>query len=363
MNAALLEHGILALDMVRRRWWIVALTVAVASALAFALVKSTPQRFTTSVTLVLKSANQANWSPGGSQFPDQNAFEQVRAIEVWLKSDHVLENVLPQLIGSTAPLSPHRRLDEMTKLRAALRLSPVGNSMMRLELDGPSPEGLSRKLEIILSNFLERLLRSDDGVLSAAQLILLRRGDDAKSAERALIEEIQSVGLDPVHVIRQLNELRRFTAPRTEPALPGARPPAQSGADQAQALSAAELQIRNAISPHAEIARRFEYLHANVLLARSNLESAQSSLGQKDSTFIRIFESPENLTIIGRPRDPLTGENPMRKVGIAMILLSFGLGIALAFLLDLLDGRMRTRSDFEMRSELPVIARLQRLQT
>jgi len=363
MNDTLLERGILAIDMLRRRWWIVAFTVVVMSALAFVLVKSTPQRFTSSITIVLKSANQANWTPGGSQFPDQNAFEQVRASETWLKSDHFLEDLLPQLNGTTGSVSPRRRLDEITKLQAALRLSPVGNSMMRLEFDGSNPEGLSRKLEIILSNFLERLLRSDDGVLSAAQLIMLRRGDDANSAEKTLVEEVQSMGLDPIHVIRQLKELRRYTASRPDQAASGTNSTSPSSADPVTIPSAAEMQVRNSISLHAEIVRRLEYLYANALLARNNLERVQSSLGQKDSTFIRIFESPENLTIIGRPRDPLKGENPMRKVGIAMILLSFGIGIALAFLVDLLDGRMRTRSEFEMRSELPVIARLQRLST
>lgn len=363
MNVTLLERGILALDTLRRRWWIVALTVAIIGALAFALVKSTPQRYTTSVTMVLKAANQANWVAGGSQFPDQTAFEQVRAIEVWLKSDHVLEHVLPQLLDTTAPLNLTRRLEELTKLRAAMRLTPVGNSMMRLELDGPSPEGLSRKLEIILSNFLERLLRSDDGVLSAVQLILLRRGDEATSAENTLVKEIQFLGLDPIHVIRQLTELRRFTATRPDQASAETKAPPQPSSGSAPVSPASELEVRNSISPHADIVRRLEFLYGNAVVARGNLERVQSSLGQKEGTFIRIFESPENLTIIGRPRDPLTGENPMRKVGVAMILLSFGVGLVIAFLFDLLDGRLRSRSDFEMNSELPVIARVQRLRT
>jgi len=171
------------------------------------------------------------------------------------------------------------------------------------------------------------------------------------------------VGLDPVHVIRQLRELRKFSASRPDQAASGTKASSQSNSGPAALPAAAELQVRSSISPHAEIVMRLEYLYENVLLARGNLERAQSALGQKDSNFIRIFESPENLTIIGRPRDPLTGENPMRKFGIAMILLSFGIGIAVAFLFEMLDGRMRIRSDFEMRSELPVIARLQRLPT
>ncbi len=363
MHDALIERGILFLDMLRRRWKIIAVTVAVVTALAFTLVKTTPARFTTSVTIALKSANQSSWAPGSSQFPDQNAIEQVRAIEVWLKSDHVLEDLLPQLLESQAPLNPRKRLEEMTKLRAALRLSPVGTSMIRLDLDGSSPDGLSRKLEIILSSFLERLLRSDDGVLSAAQFIMLRRGDDANTAEKMLVAEIQSMGLDPIHVIRQLQELRRLTAPRSDHASPGTKAPPLSIPRSATAPSAAEVQIRNSISSHGDIVRRFEHFYENALRARGSVERAQTSLGQKDGTFIRIFESPENLTIIGRPRDPLIGENPMRKVGIAMILLSFGIGLALAFLADMLDRRMRMRNEFETLSELPVIARLPRVPT
>lgn len=361
MNAILLEKALLAIDTLLYRWRIVVLTVAVVSTLAVILVKTASHRYTTSVNVVLRAANLATWAPGGTQFPDQSAIEQVRAIEVWLKSDYVLENLLPQLIDTTAPLNPQRRQAELNKLRASLRLIAVGNSMMRLELDGPSPDGLSRKLEIILSNFFERLLRSDDGVLSATQLIQLRRGEDASAAEAALVNEIKFLGLDPAHAIRQLKELRLFTAAKANQTASSAKAPANVSTDADP--FAAELQVRSSISPHAEIVRRLEILYEDALVARGNLERAQTAVRQKESTFVRIFETPENLTIIGRPRDPLFGENPMRKVGIAMILMGFGLGVALAFIVELLGDRMRSRDDFEMRSELPVIARMQRLPT
>lgn len=359
----ILEQGVLALDTIRRRWWILALTVAITTALAFIVVKTTPHRFTTSTMILLKSANQVNWTPGGSQFPDQNAAEQLRAIEAWMKSDHVLNDLIPQLMDKPEVLGERKLLTEKTKLRSDLRLSLIGTSILRLELDGPAGVGLSRKLEIILSNFLERLLRTDDGVLNATQLIMSRRSDDASAAEKALIAEIDALGLEPATVIRQFRELRRLAVTRATNHIPAPADPIQAGNGSATPVptTQTEDEIRHSISPRIEVVHRLEELYAQAVQARTMLERAQATISGKENSYFKIFESPENLTIIGRPRDPIYGENPARKVAIAIILLSVLVGAALAFLADILSGRIRTQREFENLSELPVIGRLQRI--
>ncbi len=363
IDVHILERIYLAVDLVRRRWRLILLPIGLITVLAFIGVKTASPRYTTSTTVMLKAANQASWTPGTGQLLDANTVEQVRGLEAWLKSDHVLDDLIPQLMDTPMPMSLEGLYYEKIKLRSALRLVLVGNTLLKLELDGSNPNGLSRKLEIILSHFLERLLLSDDGILSATQLVLVRRSDEASAAEKALVKQIEAAGLAPTAaVISHLRERRLGLGakPSGNGSLEEATPAGAASRKEHEALNAAH-RVPGNLSADGEVVRRLEALYAKAVEARNNFESAKANLASKDGSYVKIFEAPENLRIIGRPRDPIVGENPLRKIGIAMILMSVLIGGALAFLADFFDGRLRSRRDFERMTELPVIARLQKV--
>lgn len=71
-----------------------------------------------------------------------------------------------------------------------------------------------------------------------------------------------------------------------------------------------------------------------------------------------IFDSPDNLLVVGRPKDPIFGESIAKKPAIAGILLGALVSVGLVLVVEFLEGRMRTRREYETVAGLPVVARL-----
>jgi capsular polysaccharide biosynthesis protein len=75
-------------------------------------------------------------------------------------------------------------------------------------------------------------------------------------------------------------------------------------------------------------------------------------------TYPGIFEAPERLTLIGRPRDPLFGQSPIKKYAVLALLLSLIFGGLLAVLAEYFDPRVRSRRQVRAATGLPVVARV-----
>lgn len=352
------EYLVLGLDVSRRRWLLLALPIALAIVLAGVLVKLAPTKYTASSLILLQAANRNVSGPG--QY-NSSTIEQVQAIGAWLKSDQVLAELLPQMSGMTEPKSPAERLIQMKALGASLSLEVVGNSVLEVKLEGRNREGLGRNLEIVLSRLMEGLTGPERNVFSAPQFVQMRRNEDVTSSEAALIHAIETGNVlqSPIQTRAALHEL--WTVERQRDA--GAAAAAPAGSDEARTGDKSELEdrLRRSISNDpVEVDRllRAYRVHQDALDRQATL---QVQSGPVRSNYVSIFSSPEDLLIIGRPKDPIIGENSGRKLAIGMVLLGIVGGCGLVLLAELFNGMVRSRREHETISGLPVVARVPRI--
>ena len=383
----LIERVVLGLNAALRRRWLLLAPLMIIPPIVALLAYATPVKFVAKSVILLQSANRAN-TPGvaaGNSFPRQVVIEQVSVIEAWLKSDHVLGNLLPQLLDDEIPTDPQEQVIELTKLRKALTLELVGNSVLELRLESSKAKGLGRKVEIIVSRLLEGMLSPDDGVLSAERMVAIRRGEALNEVELALNTAIEVSGLGSVEVVRtklsQMYALQKEIAHRSISSLSDGRTIVAPAIAPERTVSTTDAGVRGglarpvdktklvqqlaadraALSADVRVIDRLEKHFAAYEEARSAFEVAKQNANAKTDTYVRVFDSPAALTVVGRPRDPLIGESNRRKMFIAGVFLSLILGAGLVVLAELLDYRLHSRSDFERIAGVPVITRLSKV--
>jgi hypothetical protein len=374
------ERIVNALHALRRRWQLLFLPCLLLVPLIAFLAYQSPIKYVSKSVILLQSANRGAASGGSSSFPRHAAVEQVSVIEAWLKSDHVLGGMLPQLLEGPVPSDPQKLLALSTLLRKSLTFELVGNSVLELRLEAASAKGLGRKLEIIVSRLLEGMLIPDDGILSAERMVAIRRGEALMEIEQELNAAVEASGLGALEAVRskllQIYTLQRDSlarpailpdgrgttagTPATDRAPASADPAVRSTGrplDKARLLQLLAAE-RAALSPDVRLVERLERQYAAYEEARTAFDSAKQNANAKNETYVRVFDAPANLTVVGRPRDPLFGESNRRKLFMAGLLFSFVLGAALVVLAELMDHRLLSRHDFESVTGVPVIARL-----
>lgn len=374
------ERIVLALNALRRRWRLLFLPLFVIVPISAYIAYKTPIKYIAKSVILLQSANRGSPSSAGPiGFPRQAVMEQVGVIEAWLKSDHVLGGLLPQLLDDAVPTDPQRIVIEMNKLRRALTLEVVGNAVLELRLESSKAKGLGRKVEIVVARLLEGMLSPDDGVLSAERLVAIRRGEALAEVEQGLNATIEASGVGALDTVRQklmqihglVREIsaRPGNSPEGRAAMPSGQMLDRTGAtDRAmpRPLDKAKLtqQLaaeRAALSPDPALVDRLEKSYALYEEARVAFESAKQNANSKSDTYVRVFDAPANLTVVGRPRDPLIGESNRRKLFIAGVLLAFLCGAGLVVLSEVVDHRLLARSEFECAARVPVVTRLPRI--
>jgi capsular polysaccharide biosynthesis protein len=377
----MIERLIQALDTLRRRWLLLLLPLLAALPVAYVYVKMSPVKYTAKSIILLQSANRgADWNAGAGGFPRQNVIEQINVIEAWLKSDYVLEDLLPQLVEGPLPTTPEEKMRELTKLRSSLTFDLIGNAVLEMRLEGSMANGLGRKLEIIVTRLLEAVLNPEEGILSAEQMILLRRSDAAKEADRNLTNAITAANLGPVHIVksklkamyRSQRGMGRLSVASAEPSTGHPSGTSRMGARESDDVTSgpvvadrsrlmAQLEAeRKALSTDVALVERLEKLYANHEELQTSVDSLIQKSRSSSSSYVRIFDSPERLTVIGRPRDPLIGEKSARKLAIAALMAVMLLSAGFVLLLEVLDSRLYARDDFESVAGVPVVARLPR---
>lgn len=336
------EYAVYGISVLQRRWLLIAVPVALAMLLSFVAIQTAPTKYTAKALILLQGANRSVMGVGENS-QRENVLEQVRAVDAWVKSDEVLSEILPLMQESSAePLSPTELSFAMTALRASLSFELVGNAALEVRLDGSKAEGLGSKLELILSRIMEGLTGPEKSILSAQQFMLLKAGEQVKAAEADLGSALVAAGLHDSPEVRaslkQMSEARRL--PRTEGTGVEQQPIFDSGPISAETAS----KLVTLYDKHAAAEEAFAVFEAQAGSARSN--------------YVAIFNSPDNLLIIGRPRDPILGQSSARKYAILSILLSIFGGGAMIVLAELMNGILKSRGDFERVSGLPVVARV-----
>lgn len=358
-----IERIFFLVDGLRRHWWLFLLPLVIAAPIAAATWKFAPKKYETKSTILMLSANRgADWSGGSSGFPRQSASEQVAVLEVWLKSDHVLGPLLPQLLDGPVPTDPEALSIQIERLRRSLKLQLIGAAVLEVQLEGSQAQGLGRKLEIIVTRLLEGVLNPEAGILSAVQLIIARREEAVEEADAALRRAITAAGLEsPQRIISQLQELRTLKQSR-RPVAGEFRIERASNPNTRTTTSPPHLdEARTEISHDPKIVATLENLFDVYEDSKRAFQQIREKAGTASTSYVRVFDAPERLTVIGRPRDPLVGNSSGRKFAIAIMLLAGLASVGLVSLAVTLDSRLRVEEDFADIGGVPVIARLSRL--
>lgn len=353
------EYLVYGLNVMRRRWVLLFLPVLVAAGAAWVAVELAPTKYTTRSLVLLQGANRTAPGFGYAANAQSPVIEQVRAIEAWVKSDEILSELMPRIQvydkeeGASDELSPGEQFVAMRALRNSLSFELISNAALEISLQGSKSSNLSKKLEIILARIMEGLTGPDRSILSAPQFVTLQQSDEVKATEAALAEAIAKAGHSDIDAVKA--QLARVSASTQGSA---SAPPAEdwSGGSPSGQTDRSELEM--AISENPETVRDLVQLYETHRAAVENLNILNGQVGMADSNYVGIFSSPDNLLIIGRPKDPILGESAARKLAIAAILLSIVGGLGLVVLLELMSGVLRTQGDYELTSGLPVVARL-----
>lgn len=343
------EYLVLALDILRKRWRLFFAPIAVAVLFSVVAVEIAPIKYSASSLIMLQAANRSPGALGGPQ--NANTLEQVQSVAAWLKSDQVLAEILPQMSGYTPPDSPIGMMAQMRVLAASLSLEMVGNSVLQIKMEASRPQGLGRNLEIVLARLMEGLTGPEQNIFSAPQFVQLRRSEDTAAAEAALMRAIEANGFQaPMQTRTALHQL--WAMERNRRATGNASPAGGNGQESAE-----DRLRRSIIDDPAKIAE-LERLYAAYQSAAEKQSASQGQAGPPRSNYVSIFSSPDDLLIIGRPKDPLVGESAARKLAIAGVLLSVIMGCGLVLIAEVIGGPLRTRQEYETASGLPVLARL-----
>ena len=373
-----LERILYLADGLRRHWLLFILPIIVAFPIAFLVWKTTPVKYEAKSTILMISANRApDWAGGLGGFPRQSALEQIAVLEAWLKTDQVLSDLLPQLVDGPLPTDAHQMSAVIAGLRSSLTLQLIGAGVLEIQLQADRAEGLGRKVELIVTRLLEGVLNPEAEILSAPQMVFAHRKEAAIEAERALVRGIEAAGVGPPEqVIVRLKALYdikhgRSDSGSVQPALDGkpldrqvtgGSPSGGTGSGDSIANSANALEkARAAISSVDGVVDKLEMLFETYQKMRTTFQLTQEQTRSPSSSYVRVFDSPERLTVIGRPRDPLTGTSPGRKYAIAVMMVGGVIGLAWVLVAVLLDRRLRVAEDFEQVSDLPVVARFAKL--
>lgn len=364
INQNVSEYAVLGMDILRRRWLIFILPIALAVPLAALAIHFAPTKYVAKSLILLQSANRAGNSGAMGR---QNLIEQVAAIDAWLKSDHVLRDLLPQIMEGENSTDPKAISSMIREARSSIWLSLVGGSALEVSFVGGSPEGLSRKLEVVLARIMEGLTGPEHGIFNASQFLLVQRGDAVREAEEALDSAIARAGPQNPDLVR--TQLQKLYDADQRPRSRYAMDPKSSAKPErfAEVIDAPQETIpqtneaEQAISADPQVVKELRQYFGNYQQEQLEYQALKERLSSRHGNYVGIFDSAENVLVVGRPRDPIFGENSARKLAIAIVFLSIICGFGLVWLVEMLFSGLRTRNEFESLSGLPVIARLQRL--
>jgi hypothetical protein len=343
-----MEYGVMVVAVARRRWLQFVVPVILILAAGAILAKLAPKVYSTKSLILLQSANRSTGLTGPQSILAREAvLQQISAIDSWIKSDQVLQGLLPKLVEGKQ-LQGDALITQMRALRLSLNMELIGNSTLEIRLEGPEARGLARKLEIIIERIMDGLTGPEQSILNASQFISMRRTEELRSAEVALEREIFALGYaDPGPVVARLKQVAEIKA-------------RSNGAGAGDAAANEINVIRQSISRDGTLVAKLEALYG--LYHEANLRSNRPRGATRSSgNYFGIFDTPENLLLVGRPQDPLYGENSGRKPIIGLIILAIMSTAGVLIFLELVSGRARLQSEFETLSGVPVVARFPRL--
>jgi uncharacterized protein involved in exopolysaccharide biosynthesis len=123
-----------------------------------------------------------------------NVKDRILALQVLLRSEHVLLNVLRDISsaegGKPIESDPQELATRMSRLSSSISVELIGTDLLELKLKGDKPAGLGGTLAAISNRFLERLLAPERSTLGATKAFLLQQTEqrrlELQKSEQAL---------------------------------------------------------------------------------------------------------------------------------------------------------------------------------
>lgn len=343
-----IEYIVYGLDIARRRWYLLLLPILIGLPLAIAVAKLTPKNYTAKSLILLKST-----APEGTPINRQQALEQVLAMEAWVKSDHVMLSLLPKISDLKSFSDPAKTTIALDITRKQIKFELLGGSAVEISLSGGHPDGLGNKLEIIMGRIMEGLIGPDKGIFTAPQFVLLKRTEYLSNMKSKLYEEISKAGLQSPPIIEErlqaLYQLEQTNIDTTSP---------DNGATDA--LTEQKQNILRLISEDPQIVARLVSLYTDYRHSLAEYNDLRNHISPQSENYLSVL-SGTGMVIVGRPKDPIFGENKGKKYAIALLFLFMVATGGLILLLELFYPGVHLRQEFESLADLPVISRFQSL--
>jgi polysaccharide chain length determinant protein (PEP-CTERM system associated) len=113
-----------------------------------------------------------------------NVKDRISALQVLLRSEHVLLNVLRDISskegGTPIESDPVELANRMSRLSSSISVELIGTDLLELKLKGKSPTGLGDTLGAISNRFLERLLAPERSTLGATKAFLQQQTEQRR---------------------------------------------------------------------------------------------------------------------------------------------------------------------------------------
>jgi len=173
------------LTVARRRWLVILLPILVFAGLSVLAVKYWPRTYITRTLVMLQEGQAADPLNGGGPAMRRTQLRGA-ALDTLLKSERVLRGAILDFNLGQKPLTAREFEDEIRSLRKQIFVGVVGQEFIEIELRQAERDGISDRLSIIVTRFLERLFSRQDAIKTARQFALERRKRDLVIAEDAL---------------------------------------------------------------------------------------------------------------------------------------------------------------------------------
>ncbi|MEM9355434.1 MAG: hypothetical protein AAGB04_04410 [Pseudomonadota bacterium] len=367
----IIELIVLGFNLALRRWKYLLAPLLVAIPAAYFTAVNAPKTYESNATILLSPAMQPGRLDDRPQTPSVSA-EQIRTLELWLKSDRILSELVRKIYGDAVADRESARNRHIADLRQALTLQLNGRTVLELRMTDNNNVGLGRKLEIVLSRLMESLIEPDRGILTGGRLLMMRAETAERDARLNLEAQIKSGGLpalensinilDQIHKIKiQLNEITNY---RNGQANSGAQSASQgplSENQEFQELNQDLTDLRKQLTEDTNRLTQLEQAYQLYYLANIRHTQLKSSNRSYNRSYLATIGEPEKLVIVGRPSDPVTGRSAGLKFAALIVFAGMALGVGLALLFEYLSTKIRTRDEIENLSNLMVVARLPRL--
>ena len=407
-----------------RRRFVILIPILLSIPVGLLVVKYTEKSYETK-SIVLFGASKVEDNPFTTDSRGIEALarfrlaEQIDGMQAWLKSDHVLSGLLKEIYGDNLPSDATEQQTILNLLRNSFYMYPLGNNALQFVMTGSESEGMGRRLEIVMSRFLDGLNRPDDNIFSSSRFLLTKSKEqlekievefnlkkqeivdlearlkdyspkESVDAQSSLDEKLKQLE----EMENKLEELYKITADN-----PG-RLTTQLNKNKTASLEEQELRfIPNNLAANdqyshlqnleetrdrlaVEIKRikddqetfhiltgQNTKLQEELKKVRDRLDSARQRYNLHELQFsqlaseqnIGIFSGLESAIVVGRPQDPKIASSKRLKYGIACIIFGILAGFGLGVISEILDPRVRRSLEIEALLGAPIIADLPRL--